>query len=130
MNGRKTAPWLRILALCTAIGLGGTFVWRQQQKAAPAKELPQQVKPEERTVTSSPQPLINDPVVLPVDDKKSNLPAPPPEAEVRERILMPSSKSGIISPNPEVPEPPKQRTVLPGSKSLSPIFEAPKAQKP
>lgn len=54
MNESKTPPWFGILALCTTLGLGGTYVWRQQQKALPPEVIPKkEVEPAERTVISS-----------------------------------------------------------------------------
>lgn len=101
----KTSPWLKVLALCTAIGLGGTYVWRQQQKAAAPV-----VKPVERLVLSSSKSLV----IAPTDDKKTNLPLTPPQAE--KKILLSGSKSGTFTLEQEAP---KQRTLLPSSKSTT-----------
>ncbi len=84
----------RIFALCTAIGLGGAYIWRQQQKAAPQID-----KPDERTVLSGSKSTVIAPVPLPVDQEQAN------------RVLMSSSKSGIFTPGPE-----QERTLMPGSK--------------
>ncbi len=121
----KTSPWFKVFALCTALGLGGTYVWKQQQKATPQIE-----KTTERTVLSSSKSLVIDPAVLPVDEEKTSPPAIPQEPEVEERVLMPGSKSGRVLPTPEAPVAPKQRTVLPSSKSMSPILDPPKANEP
>ncbi len=86
----------RIFALCTAIGLGGAYIWRQQQKAAPQID-----KPDERTVLSGSKSTVIAPVPLPVDQEQAN------------RVLMSSSKSGIFTPGPE-----QERTLMPGSKSF------------
>jgi len=119
MEKRKSALWFRVLALCTAIALGGTYVWRQQQKAVPLKDVSEKAKPDKRAVISSSKSLIVDPA-----------PVPPQEPKVEDRILMPGSKSGIMVPQPETPEASKQRTLLPGSKSFSPVLDPPKTDEP
>lgn len=118
----KTSPWFRVFALCTAIGLGGTYVWKQQQKAAPEK-----AKPDERTVLSGSKSTVVTPLPLPVDQKEANrvlLPGPKSISRVfkpeQQRPLMPSSKVGIIELKPEEA---KERVLLPSSKSIPmPIF--------
>jgi hypothetical protein len=90
----KTSPWFKILALCTAIGLGGVYVWRQQQKAAPQID-----KPDDRTVLSGSKSKVIAPAPLPVEQEQIN------------RVLMSSSKSGIFKPEIE-----QGRTLMPGSK--------------
>ena len=94
----KASPWFRVLALCIAVGLGGTYVWRQQQKAAPQVE-----KPVERTVLSGSKSKVIAPTPLPVDQEETN------------QVLMPGSKTGVFRLTHELP---KQRAVLPGSKSF------------
>ena len=119
----KTSPWFRVLALCLAVGLGGTYVWRQQQKAAPQK-----TKTDERRVLSSSKSKVIAPTPLPVNQEKAD------------RVLMPGSKSssGVFKPEQErtlmpggiielKPEEAKERVLLPSSKSLSmPIFRTPR----
>ena len=132
----KTSPWFKVFALCTAIGLGGTYVWRQQQKAVPQidKSAERMVLSGSKSGVIAPTPLpvdqenarqpamlpgskslVIDPSVLSVDEKKTNLPAIQQELEAEERILMPSSKSGIVTPKP--------RRLLPGSKSFDRILQ-------
>lgn len=150
----QTSPWFRILALCVALGLGGTYVWRQQQNAAP-----QIKKPVERTVLSGSKSKVIAPTPLPVDQEQANrvlmsssksssgIFTPEQErtlmkssksgiiklnsGETKERVLMPGSKSFIVQP--------EERTLLPSSKSIPmPIFrerpiapeEQPKPVKP
>ncbi len=118
----KTSPWFRVFALCTAIGLGGTYVWKQQQKAAPEK-----AKPDERTVLSGSKSTVITPLPLPVDQKETNrvlLPGSKSFTGVfkpeQEQTLMPSSKSGIFELKPQEA---KERVLLPSSKSIPmPIF--------
>ncbi len=120
----KTSPWFKVLALCTAVGLGGTYIWRQQQKAAPQIE-----KTVERTVLSGSKSMVIAPPPLPVDQEEADrVLMPGPKSGVfklkqegqEERILMPSSKVGIIQMPPEVA---KERVLLPSSKSITmPIF--------
>jgi hypothetical protein len=141
----KTSPWLKVLALCTAIGLGGTYVWRQQQKAAPQTD-----KTAARLVLSGSKSAVIAPPPLPVDQQVAKAPTMLPgsksylidpatfPAEEKKRILMSSSKGGILLspkididlPSPEKPNAPKQRTLLPGSKSIDPILKVPQADKP
>jgi hypothetical protein len=103
---KNASPWFKVFALCTAVGLGGTYVWRQQQKAAPPK-----AKPVERTVLSSSKSFVIVPNPLPVDEER-NPPSIRQEPEAEQRILMPSSKVGVFLPEKEVS---KQRILLPGS---------------
>lgn len=100
----KTSPWFKVLALCTAIGLGGAYVWRQQQQATPPV-----VKPAERTVLSSSKSFVIVPAALPVDQENAD------------RVLMQSSKSGVFKLPQEEPH---ERILLPSSKSsiTMPIF--------
>jgi hypothetical protein len=119
------SSWFKVLAVCTAVGLGGTYVWRQQQKETPK---------EDKTV---------DPTVL--SDSESAAPTPLPAAQEendpfwpgpkstgiftpeQDRTLMPSSKTGIIELKTEDK---KKRAIMPGSKSLSPILRAPETKEP
>lgn len=134
----KSSPWFKVLALCTAVGLGGTYVWRQQQKAALQTE-----KPVERTVLSGSKSKVIAPAPLPVIQEETDrvlLPGSKSLSGVftpeHERTLLNSSKSGIIELKPgEV----KERVLLPSSKSIPmPIFrerritpeEQPKPDKP
>ncbi len=127
MNQPKAAHCFRILALCTALGLGGTYVWRQQQKAAPHVEEPEKVV--ERTVLSGSKSAVISTGILPtVEETNDRVLMPESKSdsfgiiwENRERTLMPSSKSGIVQPKFEIEVTPKLRTVLPGSKSF--IFD-------
>lgn len=135
---KKTSPWFKVLALCTAVGLGGTYVWRQQQAAAPQTQ-----QPAERAD-------------LPVAVNKVIAPTPrPAEQEKTDRVLMPGSKSSSSIFNPEQtwpmmpgskagmielkPAEPKDRVLLPSSKSIPmPIFrerrptpeDQPKSEEP
>ena len=115
----KASPWFRVLALCIAVGLGGAYVWRQQQKAAPQK-----TKTDERRVLSSSKSAIIGSVAMPAAQEEPD------------RILMPSSKSGTFKSGSEVA---KERALLPSSKSIPmPIFrqrsvvpeDPPKLDKP
>jgi hypothetical protein len=167
----KTSPWFKVFALCTAVGFGGIYVWKQQQKATPQIEKtvertvlsgskskviaptllpvdqeeadrvlmpgsksgvfqPNQEVPKQRAVMPGSKSFVVVPSTSPVDEKKTNLPATQQEPEVKERVLMPSSKSARVLPTTEIPVTPKQRTLLPGSKSPGSILESPKTQEP
>jgi hypothetical protein len=118
----KPSYWLRIPALCTALGLGGSFVWWKQQKASPPVTIP-----DERTVISSSKSLVISPSALPVNEKESDLPAPPKETPPQQRLLLSGSKSGIFLLKQEESE---QRILLPGSKSGSLTLDPPKSKDP
>ena len=125
MSGNNSSPWFKIFALCTALGFGGTYVWRQQQKAVAPAEVQKQAKPDTPMVLSSSKSLIVDPTPVPVDDKKVDFVLPMEEPKADDRVLMPGSKSAIVSP--QMPVAPKQRTLLPGSKNPARILEPPKS---
>ena len=121
MNG-KTSPWFKLLALCTAIGLGGAYVWRQQQKAAPHVD-----KTVGRTVFSGSKSKI----ILP-EEESGILPEPPPEDPLKtDQNLMPGSKSATIGLGSKsdfvlpIPGESKRRTLLPGSKNPARVMEPP-----
>jgi hypothetical protein len=143
----NTSPWFKVIALCTTLGLGGAYVWRQQQKAAPPvdKTVERAVMSGSKSRVIAPDPWQVDqevgkpPVMLPgsksfvfdqgdlpVGDKMTILPEIQPGKEVEVRVLMPSSKSGWLRTNPGPPPPPLPRTLLPGSKSPARILEPPK----
>lgn len=120
----KRSPWFKVFAVCTAVGLAGTYVWRQQQGADSKQEKP--VEPAELT-------------------GKSNVSKPLPTGpefndslfhSAQDRIFMPSSKVGIVAPKSEQKH---ERVLMPGSKSLTmPAWKAapkdplakPKADEP
>lgn len=117
MKVKRSSLWLKVLAVCTAVGLGGTYIWRQQQSAAPQKDetVEPAVLPDSKSKSVAPTPL-------PADQDESDPFAEPglkaagnftPE---QERTLMPSSKIGIIELKPEEK---KERVLMPGSKSLT-----------
>lgn len=107
---------MKVLALCTALGLGGGYVWQRQKSAAAAAEKAEQE--EKRAMMSGSKSAL---VV------EKGLPVSPEELD---RLLMSSSKSGAViledgKPEPVLPpvidEEKKaelRRTVLPGSKSF------------
>lgn len=117
---KKASLWFKVLALCTAIGLGGTYVWRQQQKAAPKIE-----KPVERTILSGSKSAVIESISLPVGHEESDRVLMPGSKSgvfkpAQDRLLMPGSKGGIIELKPDEP---KERVLLPSSKSIPmPIF--------
>ena len=110
MEKRRAALWFRIFALCTAVALGGAYVWWQQKQAARQEE-----RTGERAVMSGSKSRVIAPATFPV------------EQEETDRTLMPGSKSGAIELKPKEP---KQRTLLPGSKSPGSILEPLKTEEP
>lgn len=125
MSGNNSSPWFKIFALCTAIGFGGTYVWRQQQKAVAPAKVQKAAEPDKPLVLSGSKSFIVDPTPVPVDDKKGDFLLPMEEPKADDRVFMPGSKSGIVSP--QIPVGPKQRTLLPGSKNSARILEPPKS---
>jgi hypothetical protein len=148
----NTSLWFKVFALCTAVGLGGAYVWKQQQKAAPQID-----KSVERMVLSGSKSAVITATSLPVNQEEAKPPTMLPGSksyvidpatfpvEEKKRILMSGSKSGIFQldpkidlelPSPEKPNAPKQRTLLPGSKSttttLGPMLDVqiPSEKKP
>lgn len=112
----KTSSWFKVFAVCTAVGLGGTYVWRQQQKAAPQKDkaVEPAVLSDSKSKSIAPTPLAadreeNDPFLMP-GPKSAGIFTPE-----QERTLMPSSKVGIVELKPGET---KERVLMPGSKSL------------
>lgn len=117
---KKTSPWFKVLALCTAVGLGGTYVWRQQQQAAPQID-----KPVEQTVFSGSKSKVIAPTPLPAERDKIDrvlMPGSKSSTSVfkpqQTWPMMPGSKSGIIELKPGIE---KERVLMPGSKSFTVI---------
>lgn len=129
MNGSNAPLWFKILALCTAVGLGSAYVWKQQQKVPVTQETPKKVEPDQRMVISSSKSAVIDTAPVAEEKTKTSQPEIQQVPKTEERVMMPGSKSAIITPQPRAPEPPKQRTMLPGSKSR-PILEPMKEDKP
>jgi hypothetical protein len=129
MNGSNAPLWFKILALCTAVGLGGAYVWKQQQKAPATQVTPKKVEADQRMVISGSKSAVIDTAPVAEEKTQTNQPEIQQVPKTEERVMMPGSKSGIITPQPQAPELPKQRTMLPGSKSR-PILEPIKEDKP
>jgi hypothetical protein len=130
MRNANGVAVIRILAVCGAIALGGGYVWQRQKSAEIVRE--------------SERDAVRQRTVLP--GSKSAWGAPP-GGEPAERQVISGSKSALILregeevkdlivipgvpradgvPPAEAPvRPPRQRTVLPGSKSISRILESP-----
>jgi hypothetical protein len=122
---------LKVLALCTALGLGGGYVWQRQKAAEPTKpEAASEAEIVDGAEKRSMMPGSKSAVFHPQPDL-----APPGwfekgEVEVdpgrEERTVLPGSKVGeIVVFPPEAEEPPRKRTVLPGSKSIDRILQPP-----
>lgn len=144
MEKRNTAIWFQVLAICSALGLGGAYVWNRQKQAAP----PPKPAPVPTVILETENEDLT-PAAVKVDDKemerillsgsKSGILSPPltekkeePEEDKPKepRVLMPSSKSAAISPPNDKPVTQKQRTLLPGSKSIDGILKPPPQTPP
>ena len=116
----KPSPWFKVFALCTAVGLGGAYVWKQQQKAAPQVE-----KTAKRMVLSG----SKSNVMLPGEESGLLPKLPPEDPSKTDRVLMPGSKSAPMELRTQsdfvlpIPGESKQRTLLPGSKSPASVLE-------
>ncbi len=130
MNG-----WLKVLAVSSALTLGGGYVWISQRKSA---NLPEEIESrsglpgsKSKVVVDEPQPF--DGKFPPFDDVKDATPPANPRTNAdfiapssepkKERTVLPSSKIGLVTPPEAEDDKPKSRTVLPGSKSFSGIVE-------
>lgn len=122
---------LKVLALCTALGLGGGYVWQRQKAAESVKPESagkaviadggeaRSVLPGSKSYAFDPQPDL----VPPGWFEKGAVEADPVREE---RTVLPGSKVGevVVFP-PEAEEPPVKRTVLPGSKSIDRVLQPP-----
>jgi hypothetical protein len=126
--------WLKVLAVSSALALGGGYVWWSQQKSANhRKELESRsVLPgsKSRVIVDEPQPLDGN---VPPFDEVRDVATPahprtnadfisPAFEEGESRTILPGSKSGLVLPPESSEKKPGKRTVLPGSKSLGPIL--------
>jgi hypothetical protein len=122
---------IRILAVCGAVALGGGYVWQRQKSAAvPTVETPGErpLMPGSKSMmiadegAAGPGAQLDRPVI---SGSKSALILRPGE-EIKDLIVIPGVPPADEVPPAEAPvRPPRQRTVLPGSKSLSRILESP-----
>ncbi len=129
MDPKTVSPWLRVVAVLSAVGLAGAYVWNRQQHAASPVG-----KSAERTVLSGSKSAV----VVPnsenlkfeteyTPDSDTGNPVEEKEMKDGNRILLSGSKSGMIE---IAPEPPKKRVLLPSSKSSGSLIEAPTGNQP
>lgn len=124
MEKQNPVNWFQVLALCSALGLGGACVWSRQKQAAPRPVSPpvSVVTTETKDEQPAPEPVKVDTQRLVLSGSKSGILMPPPSSDHDEdeekpkepRVLMPSSKVGLFKPGPEKKE---ERILMPGSKS-------------
>ena len=127
--GMKSALWLKALALCSTVALGGGYVWWSQQKSANhRKEVESRsILPGSKSKVFVGEPQASDEDYPTFDEAKGTIaPTPPrtnadfisPAAEEGERrTILPGSKSALVLPPEGDEKKPKGRTVLPGSKT-------------
>lgn len=123
--------WFKVLAVGTAVGLGGGYVWKRQQsaaappppplevKAAEGQELPKadsevMLMPSSKTIILdtpiSPQPMIRDPKTLMTSSKSGAVILDESPTAEQRKLLLSGSKSGIlIEPEPEPQPQPQQQ---------------------
>jgi hypothetical protein len=123
---------LKILAVSSALALGGGYVWWSQKKAE-EKRARAEEQSREVTLPGSKSALIAEDAEFPTSreeiDRKLNekTPQEAPAKTNGERTVLPGSKSFFVQP--VVPEE-KPRSVLPGSKSIDRILQPPDEPKP
>ncbi len=133
MTTGKGIVVIRVLALCSAIGLGGGYVW-QRQKAAAIPAAPEPNATEDRSLMPGSKSMVFEGVEVParVEVERSMIGSSKsgiivlPGGKAADTIVIPGVPSSDASPPVVDPAaPPRQRTVLPGSKSISRILESP-----
>ncbi len=148
MEKRNAVTWFQLLAVCSALGLGGAYVWDRQKKAAPPTRPAEAPAVSSETIRQAPTSDVK-PVGNPREEQrmilsgsKSGIINPPlpsdfhefDENQKNQRTLMPSSKSGALlrQPSPPPPVVPNPRTVMPSSKSsqIMPLSDIQGTPKP
>jgi len=120
---------LKVLALCTALGLGGGYVW-QRQKAAGHDDGSERTQEAQRTVLPGSKSPWGAAPGGKIVDQHGKVVEPPEvsEADLREEILRGGDDFGLgefVLPDEDPEEPVPEKTVLPGSKSIAPLLEHP-----
>lgn len=137
MNGKLPSVMLKILAVVSAIAIGGGYVAYKEAEAQKAKQREQaereKAKAEEFALIvgskSIAMPIFTKEardLITPIQDDKAILPP-----LLDDEVLLPSSKIGIIR-MPEIITEEKEeelRKLLPGSKSPNFILENPQRKK-
>ncbi len=123
---------MKVLALCIALGLGGGYVWQRQKAAAghdddDASERPQEAP---RTVLPGSKSAWGAPPGGKMVDEDGEVVEPPEvsEADLREEMRRGGDDFGsgeFVLPDEDPNEPVREKTVLPGSKSIAPLLENP-----
>jgi hypothetical protein len=123
--------WLKVLAVCSALMLGGGYVWVSQQKSADRRK-----EVERRSMLPSSKSKVVVEEAGPYDgrfppfdgaegakDSRTNADFISPVLEETEsRTILPGSKSGLVLPPEDEEKQPEKRTILPGSKSIGPLL--------
>lgn len=131
MTTGKGIVVIRVLALCSAVGLGGGYVWTRQKAAMAAEQqrVNSAAEPadaaEKRSVMPGSKSFVVQPQSRLVDQEWfQKVPNPDPQ-ESKKRVVLPGSKTGEVIVLPPEADPPKERAVLPGSKSIDRILQPP-----
>jgi hypothetical protein len=132
----SSAPWFRALALCIALGFGGGYVWKRQKSAEHPSPPPGPAPVENGIFPVTPvegESLDLEDVMM-SSSKSGRIFSEPlePDDEAgksKQRVVLPSSKLGILPPPPEdagqaeeASEDQKRKRLLPGSKSIDSIL--------
>lgn len=134
MDAGRGSAVLKVLALCTAFGLGGGYVWQRQKAAESAKPEAageaeivdgaenRSMMPGSKSAVFHPQPDLVPPGWFEKGEVEVDL-------DREERTVLPGSKVGeIVVFPPETEVPSKRRTVLPGSKSIDRVLQPPASE--
>lgn len=123
---------MKVLALCTALGLGGGYVWQRQKAAADHENDDASKRPQEaqRTVLPGSKSAWGAPPGGKILGERGEVIEPPgiSQSDLDEAMKRDSDdfgSRGFVLPDEVPDEPVRKRTVLPGSKSIDRILPPP-----
>lgn len=122
---------MKVLALCSALGLGGGYVWQRQKAAARHEVESERSQQAQRTVlpgSKSAWGFSADGKHLDEGEGGDDIVVPDiPESVLQEELRRGGDDfgGGFVLPDDVPEEPAREKTVLPGSKSIAPLLENP-----
>ena len=130
MDSNRGVKIWKVLALCSAVGLGGGYVWQRQKAAAVHDDRSERPQEAQRTVLPGSKSPWGGPPGEKIANQHGKVVEPPEvlEADLREEILRGGDDFGLgefVLPDEGPEEPVPEKTVLPGSKSIAPLLEHP-----
>lgn len=125
---------MKALALCTALGLGGGYVWQRQKTAADHDDASKRPKEAQRTVLPGSKSAWGSPPGGKMADEDGEAIEPPEvlESGLQDIGGMADEDFGsgeFVLPDEDGDEPAQEKTVLPGSKSIGRILPPPVKEK-